>query len=1219
MLQPDLTPIIQKFEEFFIDKYEKQLQILKNSYPEKKSFYISYKELHKYDHEFAEKLIANPDSYIKAAEMALVSLVGEENKDFQPHIRIEDLEIGEPLLIQNIGSDHIHKLISVTGVVTKRAEIRPKVQVAVFNCTNCGNIEKVIMEKGVFIPDVCSNCKKRTLELDEKASRFTNIQRAEIQELLERVRSGSPASHIELILDDDLCNSIIPGDTIEVVGIVRLKQLGKKNDPVFAKYIDVVSIKNTQREFEEVELSKEDIKQILDFAKQPNVFEIITNSIAPSIYGHKEMKQAIALQLFGGNPDKTLPEGGRIRNDIHILLIGDPGSAKTRLLQYVANLAPKSIYVSGKSVSGVGLCIDKESLITLNDAGMYKIGDYIEQNFKDGKKEEEGVFSCPMSGRVLTLNSEFKAEYGSIEKIWKINSPEKMIYIRTQRGKELKITPNTPLFVFDNGKLYWKKAGELNGNEYVASSRKSLPLSGKPIPCISLLSNKSIWVATNISDVIINLTNKLAKKYGDLTTVAKRYGLKRDTLHMWRSRNHYQGIPLHILKRMADDADVDYSYLATAIDEVFVRYGKNITLPKYINPDITYLAGLIAGDGDIYQNKKSAIIRFHSVDKELLNKASKIIKENFGLDAKIIKSSARTSCIRIESVVIAELLEKLGVPSGKKSHRIDITPKLVSTGEQCVKSFIKGLFDTDGYVNNSKRGSQSIGFTTTSKSLAQKLQLILEWWGIIAKLRTKNKIGQTTTIRGRTVETKRLQYQIEIRGIDNFKAFKDNIGFFNKQKQEKLNSLIRNIKANPNLDIVPVSSLLSEIKKRYNLKGWKIVYNKHPSRKKLLEIASKLPEIPEKEMLLKLSNSDIYWDKIAMLKSVVPDSPIVYDLTVKDAHAFLANGIFVHNTASAERDDLGEGWTLKAGALVLASGGLASVDEFDKIDDTERAALHEVMESGTVSVAKAGIVAKFKAKTSILAAANPKFGRFDPNQLIAIQFDIPPTLQSRFDLIFPIRDVVDETSDRKLARHILETHKYASENKIPEVKEERVDTEFLRKYISYARKYIKPKLSKEAQDRIESFYVQLREMGKKQGAIPITPRQIEAIIRLSEASAKARLSEVVELRDAELAISLMEYVLKEIALDRTTGNIDIDIISTGQPRSKQTQYYDLYGLIRDLNKQFDPIPKDKLYQDAISNLKMDERTVRMIIDEMLKKGEIFEPKPGYYKLVHTYE
>ncbi|MEM3408100.1 MAG: LAGLIDADG family homing endonuclease [Candidatus Micrarchaeia archaeon] len=1225
MIQPDLSPITQKFEEFFTDKYSKEFQILKNLYPEKRSFYFSYKELHKYDHEFAEKLIDNPDAYLKAAELALISMAGEEKKNFEPHVRVEEVETAEKtVLIQDIGSEHIHKLVSVTGVVTKRAEIRPKVNVAIYNCTNCGNTEKVVMEKGVYIPDVCSNCRKRTLELDEKASKFMNIQRAEIQELLERVRSGSPASHIELFLDDDLCNTIIPGDTIEVVGIVRLRQVGKSKDPIYSKYIDVVSIRNTQREFEEVELTKEDIKKIQEFARQPNVFDIITNSIAPSIYGHREMKQAVALQLFGGNPDKILPEGGRIRSDIHILLIGDPGAAKTRMLQYVTSLAPKSIYVSGKSVSGVGLCVDKDSLITLNDAGMHKIGNYIENNWHEEMQEAEGVVSSPANTRVLTLNSNFKADFGVVEKFWKIQAPKRLIYFRTHRGKELKLTPNTPILVIDEGYLKWKKAGDLNGKEYIATSRRTQPLKGKLIPCISLLSNENIRIPTNISKIVKKITDKLAEKNKDLTEIAQRYGISRDRLYMWRSENHYQGIPLNLLKKMAHDAGMSDVEICNEIDEVFVRYGQNLKLPKFINPDIAYLAGLIAGDGNIYfekNDKNSAQVRFHSTDHKLLMEASRIIKENFGLNTHLSESSDRIPSICVSSVVIAELLEKLGVPSGEKSHKIDIPPLLVSSGEECVKSFIRGLFDTDGYVSDSKVGSPSIGFTTTSKELAQKMILVLEWWGIVAKVRIRNKIGQKTRINNRTVETKKLQYQLEIRGIENLKQFRDEIGFFRNDKKEKLNSVINKSsqKANPNLDVVPVSLFIKDIKKKYCLKGMRLTYKKQPSRRKLFEIASRLPEIPEKKALIDLSNSDIYWDKIAEHKFVPSDSEWVYDLTVKNAHAFLANGIYVHNTASAEKDDLGEGWTLKAGALVLASGGLAAVDEFDKIDDTERAALHEVMESGTVSVAKAGIVAKFKAKTSILAAANPKFGRFDPNQLIAIQFDIPPTLQSRFDLIFPIRDVIDESSDRKLARYLLETHKNAAENIIPESKEEKVDTDFLRKYIAYARKNIKPKLSPEAQNRIESFYVQLREMGKRQGAVPITPRQIEGIIRLSEASAKSRLSEVVELRDAELAISLMEYVLKEIALDRSTGAINIDMIATGQPKSKQQQYYDLYGALRELSKQFDPIPKEKIYEEGINNLKLEERTIRMILDEMLKKGEIFEPKPGHFKIVHTYE
>ncbi len=131
-------------------------------------------------------------------------------------------------------------------------------------------------------------------------------------------------------------------------------------------------------------------------------------------------------------------------------------------------------------------------------------------------------------------------------------------------------------------------------------------------------------------------------------------------------------------------------------------------------------------------------------------------------------------------------------------------------------------------------------------------------------------------------------------------------------------------------------------------------------------------------------------------------------------------------TAAAERDEFSEGgWTLKAGALVLGSGGEVSIDEFDKITDDDKSALLEAMESQTISIAKAGIVARFNTKTSILAAANPKYGRFDTNIYPAEQFDIPPTLLSRFDLIFPIKDTMDEEQDKKIARHILVQHSAA--------------------------------------------------------------------------------------------------------------------------------------------------------------------------------------------------
>ncbi|MEW5955834.1 MAG: hypothetical protein AB1626_04855, partial [Candidatus Micrarchaeota archaeon] len=222
---------------------------------------------------------------------------------------------------------------------------------------------------------------------------------------------------------------------------------------------------------------------------------------------------------------------------------------------------------------------------------------------------------------------------------------------------------------------------------------------------------------------------------------------------------------------------------------------------------------------------------------------------------------------------------------------------------------------------------------------------------------------------------------------------------------------------------------------------------------------------------------------------------------------------------------------------------------------------------------------------------------------------------SRFDLIFPIRDVLDETHDRKVAEHILVGHKLAAEKEKP--KEDSpvlpaIPIDFLRKYIAYARKNVFPILSPEAGDKIKEFYLEMRRMGRQQNNFPITARYIEGIIRLTEASAKARLSPVAEVQDAERAIALQQFVLKEVFMDKETGRIDSDIISIGQPKSKIDKMRTVLSIIGVLEKKFDQVDIDDVVKDA-GDAAIDESTCRRIIDDLLRQGELFSPKPGYVK------
>ncbi|MEM0143118.1 MAG: minichromosome maintenance protein MCM, partial [Candidatus Parvarchaeum sp.] len=324
-------------------------------------------------------------------------------------------------------------------------------------------------------------------------------------------------------------------------------------------------------------------------------------------------------------------------------------------------------------------------------------------------------------------------------------------------------------------------------------------------------------------------------------------------------------------------------------------------------------------------------------------------------------------------------------------------------------------------------------------------------------------------------------------------------------------------------------------------------------------------------------------------------------------------------TAVAERDDFAEGgWTLKAGAMVLGNGGLVAIDEFDKINDEDRASLHEALESQTISVAKAGIIAKFNARAAVLAAANPKYGRFDPNTYPAEQFDIPPTLLSRFDLIFPIKDVLDEGIDKEIAKHILMQHQAAGAQ-LAEMSEYKqvtlppIEGEMLRKYIAYARKNIIPRLSDEAAKKIEEYYVELRKTGIKQGAVPITPRQIEGLVRMAEASAKSRLSEIVEIVDAERAIALSEYMLKTLAVDRG-GRRDIDTILTGMPKEKVDKLNTMMSIIKKLDDEEGLAKLQSIMQEA-ENEGIDANTANKYLQELERSGDIYSPKPGIIKPV----
>jgi len=1121
------------------------------------SLAVNFEDIVSYDKELAGTLDEHPESTLKILSEGGLLMLTEFDMEYAKKVQRLNVRIwnySKKASIRGLNSSFIGTIVSISGVIVRSSEVMTQLKTGAFRCTSCQTVTPADQVGALFItPRACPVCNRSgpgTFELDPSLSTFEDFQSISLQERPEDLPAGQMPQTLDLGLTDDLVSMARPGDRVVVTGIVTVKQrssgFGRSRSRVFELSLNANHIKVETEEQLEEELDEESMRSFRADASQPWHYKKLISSVAPSIHGLENVKEAVLLQLAGGNP-KTFKDGVKVRGDVNILLVGDPGTAKSQLLKYVQRIAPRGLYTSGRGATAAGLCVAGSTLV-YTERGIMSIKDLVEPELAkgievvgDGVETAKSPTTVGIAAPSATLDS---VERHKAVRYYRL-AAEDVVHISTRLGKSISVTPETPVLCSEDGReIVWKQAKDVKTDWYLVHARslEGCDFVTRLNPLISRIDDGCLVECP--STLLELVRSSLKSRFGTLRGASRALGLdENDLYYWWRTRRMYPtlGELKTVFKAIGKDEEELAEHCSAFLYRSY-RGTERIRLPKFPTPQFMEFLGDIYSNGELLRDKRKKegyTVGYFDGSIRYVRAFCGRVKTLFGISLRPRKDP-REKCYRVkfQNKIIAQLLMTYGIPLGRKARLIRLPPAISTLPTGLVAPFIKQVITNDGCVIRNK----CIEFDTSSADFCRQMEILLGRFDIVSS--TSVKPAREIPFRGKLIH-QGPKYQLSIYDRKSLLSYKRSIGFGDPVKSKKLNALIDAKKGTHT---------------NYRTRGDHILLKiKHIRREK----ASK-----------------------------------VYDLTINDSHSFLANGFIVHNTAAAIRDESGA-FSLEAGALVLADKGLAAIDEFEKMREEDRVAIHEAMEQQTCSIAKGGIVATLNARTSILAAANPQFGRYDLNRNFAENVNLSPVVLSRFDLYFVLRDVPDETRDALLTEHILAQHR-----KIERQAEATYDTNYLRRYVAYA-KLSSPKLSDEASEAIAKFFLELRK-SSVDSAVQITPRQLESLIRQSEARAKLMLRDVVTKEDVEVVIKLFRSSLTQAGLDVETGKTDIDILMTGRPKSSWDKMNVIIKMAQDMEKEFGSANIEEVLRRA-EEKGVDKADGRRMIADLLRNGYFYSP------------
>ena len=415
------------------DLYAEAVHNLAQKWPDEQSLEVSYRLIEGFDDDFAQNIIAQPDLHFQAANQALRQFLQDEgHTSMYPFVRIIHLPSDQVRTVSQLRADDISMMLSIDAIATKISGVRPRIYSASFLCASCGHVADVKQpnEQELVEPIECSQIdggcgrpKRQTrFILQEDESILINSQFIELQESPEQLKGGIQPERIICIGEHDIAGKLNPGDRVKANGVlfIRSQRKGGKDTPVFDIFLRIHSLERQNVPLEEISITEDEELEIKELASRSDIYDLFSESIAPSIFGMSRVKESLMLQLFGGVA-RLNPDGTRNRGDIHILLMGDPGVAKSQLLDYMSKISPRGQFTSGQSASAAGLTAAavqdsaadgrwtlEAGALVLADLGLAAIDEFDKMNESDRSSMHEAMEQQTISISKAGINASLR-------------------------------------------------------------------------------------------------------------------------------------------------------------------------------------------------------------------------------------------------------------------------------------------------------------------------------------------------------------------------------------------------------------------------------------------------------------------------------------------------------------------------------------------------------------------------------------------------------------------------------------------------------------------------------------------------------------------------------------------------------------------------------------------------------------------------------------------